>query len=141
MLEFFDNLNAMLLQVPVLKGQDVPVQDTGSGFTWEIAATVLGIAALIVGAIVQTVGKREKPEVIKHVNDLTETVNELTSKLAESNNKIAALDANVHNLTRENEEMKQLIRDIEKDNFNALSKVVDKVDNIKDLLINFKAKK
>lgn len=131
----------MLLQVPVLSGQEVPAQDTGSGFTWEVAATILGIAALIVGAIVQTIGKRDKPEVVKHVNDLTGTINELNAKLAETNNKVAGLEANVSHLTRENEDMKQLIRDIEKDNFNALSKVVDKVDNIKDLLINFKSKK
>lgn len=114
-------------------------------FTWEVAATVLGVAALIIGAIVKIFADnkkvKENPEVLTHVNQLTTTVNQLNDKLTDQNSRIVALETDVKNAYREIEELKELVRDVEKDNFNALGKVVDKVDSIKDLLINLKTKK
>lgn len=144
MLNILQCANNFLAQVqqPVHTAVETASESQG-GFSWELAATILGVAALVIGAVVQIFMRKQKedPEVLKHVNALTQIVNEHTTKQAETNAEIAALKANVVNLTRENEDLKQLIRDIERDNFNALSKVVDKVDNIKDLLITFKPKK
>jgi len=144
MLNFLQYTRAFLAQMqqPAQKAVETATESQG-GFSWELAATILGVAALVIGAIVQIFMRKQKedPEVLKHVNALTQIVNEHTTKQSETNAEIAALKANVANLVKENEELKQLIRDIERDNFNALSKVVDKVDNIKDLLITFKPKK
>jgi len=130
--------------VPTVTKTVTPVVEP-SPFNWASAATVLGVAALIIGAVVKIFHDekkaKENPEVINHVNQLTTTVNLLNDKLNDHGVKISSLETDMKNVYREIEELKMLIRDIEKDNFNALGKVVDKVDSIKDLLINLKTKK
>lgn len=131
----FNFIQEILSQVPT------PVNNTNaSTFSWEIAATVLGVAALIIGAIVKIFadGKNKSTtsdDVVKHINDVTNQINIITNRVNELSSKIAALEVESKNLISDNDEMKALVRDIERDNFNALNKVVDKVDHIKDMLI------
>lgn len=119
--------------------------------SWEAVSMIIGVATVIVGGIVTiytSYKKSDNSEVgadTKAIQALSEHINRIVDKLNENSNKIneisveiAGLKKECDYLNKENEDLKDLMRDIEKENFSSISKVSDKVDSIKDLIINLR---
>lgn len=133
--------------------------DTAAAFTqkeplsWELVSVIIGVATVIVGGIVTIYTSSKKNDnsnsdsdskaihaLSEHINRIVDKLNENSNKINEISVKIAGLDKECDSLNKENEDLKDLMRDIEKENFSSISKVSDKVDSIKDLIINLRNK-
>ena len=122
--------------------------------SWELVSMIIGIATVIVGGIVTIYTSNNKKHdnsnseadskaihaLSEHINRIVDKLNENSNKINEISVKIAGLEKECDSLNEENEDLKDLMRDIEKENFASISKVSDKVDSIKDLIINLRNK-
>jgi predicted nucleic acid-binding Zn-ribbon protein len=119
--------------------------------SWELVSVIIGVATVIVGGIVTIYTTHKKSDnsdteadskaihtLSEHINKIVDKLNENSNKISEISVEIAGLKKECDHLNKENEDLKDLMRDIEKENFSSISKVSDKVDSIKDLIINLR---
>lgn len=125
----------------------IEISNIENKFSWELAATVIGVFALIIEAIIRIYVHNSKnksvseSKVVKN-EDLTESeikyLKDLSQNVANNSNKMTNQDLKIKNLERLTEELKNLIREVEKDNFSSLSNVSDKIDILKNILLEAK---
>lgn len=121
--------------------------------SWEAVSMIIGVATVIVGGIVTIYTTHKKNDtsdagtdskaihaISEHINRIVDKLNENSNRINVISEKIDRLDKECDSLNKENEDLKDLMRDIEKENFSSISKVSDKVDSIKDLIINLRNK-
>lgn len=121
-----------------------------NAFSWELAATIFGVAALIIEAVIRIYVHNSK---MKNENVKTESNNNNTISLTDAEinylknvaqsvmnntNKISNLEIQIKNLENVTDDLKALIRDVERENFNSLSSVSDKIDVLKNILLEAK---
>jgi len=124
--------------------------NTGNAFSWELAATIIGVAALIVEAFIRiyihnTKLKKDNENNTNNNNNpnaLTESeinhLKNLAQSVMNNANKISNQDLKLKNLQSIADDLKALIRDVEKENFNSLNNVSDKIDVLKNILLEAK---
>jgi len=116
-------------------------------FSWELAATVIGVAALIVEAVIRiyihnSKMKKDNQNNNNPENALTDAEVKYIKNVAQSvmnnTNKISNLEIQMKNIEDINDDLKALIRDVERENFNSLTSVSDKIDVLKNILLEAK---
>ena len=120
-----------------------------TGFTWELAATIIGVAVLVVEAFIRIYIHNSKLKEEKSngnaANSLTDAdVNYLKNaaqSIMNNSNKISNQDIKLKNVVVTVDDLKSLIRDVERENFNSLSSVSDKIDVLKNILLEAKMNK
>lgn len=113
--------------------------------TWEDVGIILGLALIISEAIIRMYmhNSKMKKEMQKSGNDqLTEAeltnIKNLQQTVMNNTNKISGLEIQYKNMESSIDELKSLIRDVERDNFTSLSSVSDKIDILKNILLEAK---
>lgn len=128
------------------------LEATSGSFSWELAATIIGVAALIVEAVIRIYihnSKMKRDENQANNNNNQNNANALTDaeinylkNLAQSvmnnSNKISNLEIRLKNDEDLIDDLKALIRDVERENFNSLTSVSDKIDVLKNILLEAK---
>jgi uncharacterized coiled-coil protein SlyX len=126
------------------------LEATSGGFSWELAATIIGVAALIVEAVIRiyihnSKMKRDEKQTNNNQNpqnNLTDAEITYLKNVAQSvmnnSNKISNLEIKLKNQEDSIDDLKALIRDVERENFNSLTAVSDKIDVLKNILLEAK---
>lgn len=113
--------------------------------TWEDVGIILGLALIISEAIIRMYMHNSKMKKEMHKADngqLSEAelanIKNLQQTVMNNTNKISGLEIQHKNMETSIDELKALIRDVERDNFTSLSSVSDKIDILKNILLEAK---
>ena len=114
-------------------------------FSWPIASTIIGTLVIVVEAFIRIYihnSKNTKTKKEETNNVLTDAevayLKNLSQNVMNNHNNINELKFKLESLEDTVDDLKSLIRDVEKDNFSALSNVVDKIDVLKNILLEAK---
>lgn len=129
---------------------------TGSALSWEVTATILGVVALILETIIRIYmhnSKMKKEEnkaeaaPVSATNSISLTdaeimnLKNLAQSVINNTNKISNIEIQNKNYDGIIDEIKKMIRDNEKEHFTSLNNVSDKVDVLKNILLEAKMNK
>lgn len=119
-----------------------------SKITWPLAATIIGVVTVILETVIRMSNNNSKAKsTVKDIKDtnkesLTDSeivyLKNLSQNVMNNSNKLSNLDLKIKNLESISDDLKMLIRDAEKENFNSLSNVSNKIDVLKNILLEAK---